>query len=64
MSTETQKVVLRNINASTDARYIAADMRAELVERKDAMTFRSEQSAQRFLSRNSEFKGYRVEVVS
>lgn len=53
--------VLRNVNASTDARYLS--LRGYLVEIGEAKRFKTEKAAERFLSRNAEFTGYRIEMV-
>jgi hypothetical protein len=55
--------VLRNVNSTTDDRYLSRDFRGYLVEVSEAKRFRTAAAAERFLSRNVEFIGYRVEMV-
>ena len=58
------KAVLRNVTATTDARYLSRDFRGYLVELPDARRFASARSAEQFLRINKEFVGYRVEVLA
>jgi hypothetical protein len=59
------KFVLRNCTASTDARYLSANISDSfLVALSDAKRFASQKAAEKFLANNSEFAGFRTEQVS
>lgn len=62
MKAKARQAVLRNYNASTEARYYPRDHGAALARIEHALRFRSEKAANAFLSANNELKGYRAEV--
>lgn len=58
-----EKYVLRNYNASGSQRYLNIRV-GYLVSASDAMKFRSRRAAEKFLSENVEFVGYRAEPLA
>ena len=57
------KVLLRNFNATSDARYLSRGFLGYLVTANEARVFKSVKAAEKFLVQNTEFRGYRAEVV-